>query len=81
MPNLPPSNPTRLRELAVWYREYADRAHTPWVCEGRLRTADELDSMAALMEENHADSSADGTAAATLALPARCATWLMLPTD
>ena len=33
MPNIPLENPQKLRELAAWYRAYAERANTPWVCE------------------------------------------------
>ena len=45
-----PQNPQKLRELAAWYREYAERAATPWVSEGRLQTADDLERYAALLE-------------------------------
>jgi hypothetical protein len=38
MPNIPLEDPG-MRELAAWYRDYSERASTPWVCEGRLRTA------------------------------------------
>jgi hypothetical protein len=51
MPNLPLENPQKLRELAAWYRDYAERAHTPWVCEGRLQTAAEIERAAAILEE------------------------------
>jgi hypothetical protein len=36
MPHVVPRNPQKLRELAAWYRDYADRAAAPWVSEGRL---------------------------------------------
>jgi hypothetical protein len=42
--------PERLRELAAWYRSYADRAPTPWVWEGRLRTAEEFEREAACLD-------------------------------
>ena len=32
-------NPLRLRELASWYRELAERAGNPAIWEGRLRMA------------------------------------------
>ena len=51
MPNIPLEDPQKLRELAAWYRAYAERAHTPWVSEGRLRTAADLDRAAAVLEE------------------------------
>jgi hypothetical protein len=50
MPQVVPQNPQKLRELAAWYREYAERAATPWVSEGRLQTADDLERYAALLE-------------------------------
>jgi hypothetical protein len=43
-------NPMKLRELAAWYRDYAERAGAPWVYEGRLRTADELERRAKFLE-------------------------------
>jgi hypothetical protein len=43
-------NPQKLRELAAWYREYAERASAPWVREGRLRTAACLEHQAAMLE-------------------------------
>jgi len=52
MPNLPLENPQKLRELAAWYRDYAERASAPWVCEGRLQTAEDLERQAALLEES-----------------------------
>jgi hypothetical protein len=50
------SNPSledaaRLRELAAWYRQYAELAGAAWVYEGRLRTADELERQAARLEQ------------------------------
>jgi len=50
MLNIPLEDLERLRRLAAWYRDYAERAHTPWVGEGRLRTAEELERHAALLE-------------------------------
>jgi hypothetical protein len=50
MPNIPLEDPERLRKLAAWYRDYAERAHTPWVSEGRLQTAVELQRHAARLE-------------------------------
>jgi hypothetical protein len=51
MPNIELENPQKLRELAAWYRNYAECAHTSWVCEGRLQTAEDLERRAALLEE------------------------------
>jgi hypothetical protein len=39
-------NPRRLRELAHWYREFAERAGNPAIWEARLRTAKELEQEA-----------------------------------
>jgi hypothetical protein len=33
------SDPNKLRELAAWCRDFAERAGSPWVWEARLRTA------------------------------------------
>src|SRR5208337_1994722 len=34
----------KLRQLAAWYHEFADRAGNPWVWDARLRTAQELEA-------------------------------------
>jgi hypothetical protein len=36
----------KLRELAVWYREFAERAGNPMIWEARLRTAEDLEAEA-----------------------------------
>ena len=41
----------RLRELAHWYREFAERAGNPVIWEARLRTAAELEREADRLEE------------------------------
>jgi hypothetical protein len=38
-----PQEPRRLRELAAWYREFAERTGNPVIWEARLRTAAELE--------------------------------------
>jgi hypothetical protein len=50
MPQVVPQNPQKLRELAAWYRDYAERAAAPWVIDGRLQTAADLERYAALLE-------------------------------
>src|SRR5437667_403824 len=35
-PSFELENPQKLRELATWYRDYAERAGTPWVRERRF---------------------------------------------
>jgi hypothetical protein len=42
----------RLRELAGWYREFAERAGNPWIWEARLKQADELEQEAAGLEQS-----------------------------
>jgi len=44
------TDPTRLRELASWYRDFAERAGSPAIWEARLRTAKELEAEADLAE-------------------------------
>jgi hypothetical protein len=39
-------SPSKLRELAAWYREFAERAGNPTIWEARLRLAEELDAEA-----------------------------------
>ena len=41
----------KLRDLAAWYREFAERAGDPWIWDARLRTADKLEKEAALLEK------------------------------
>lgn len=44
-------DPAKLKELASWYREFAERAGNPMIWEARLRTADDLDEEAARIEQ------------------------------
>ena len=44
------SDPTKLRELAAWYREFAERTGNPMIWECRLHTADDLDAEADRLE-------------------------------
>jgi hypothetical protein len=46
-----PKDPCRLRELAAWYREFAERAGDPVIWEARLRTAAELEREADRLEK------------------------------
>ena len=39
----------RLRNVAAWYREFADKAAVPWIWEARLRHVEELDREADLI--------------------------------
>ena len=49
-----PKEPRRLRKLATWYREFAERAGNPSIWEARLRTAAELEQEANRLEEEPA---------------------------
>ena len=40
----------KLRELAAWYRQFAERAGDPWIWEARLRTAEKLEAEADRLE-------------------------------
>jgi hypothetical protein len=42
--------PERLRELAAWYREYAERTGNPAIWDARIRTAEDLEAAAARLE-------------------------------
>ena len=41
----------KLRKLADWYREFAERAGNPWIWEARLKRAAELERESAQLEE------------------------------
>jgi hypothetical protein len=41
-------NPSKLRKLASWYRDFAERAGNPATWVARLRTAEELEAEADL---------------------------------
>ncbi|MBV8088053.1 MAG: hypothetical protein JO139_00480 [Alphaproteobacteria bacterium] len=43
------TSPSKLRELASWYRDFAERAGNPMIWEARLRTAKELEAEADLV--------------------------------
>ena len=44
------NNPRKLRELARWYRAFAERTGNPAIWEARLRTAEDLEEEAARIE-------------------------------
>ena len=46
-----PKEPRKLRELATWYRAFAEKAGNPVIGEARLRTAMELEREADRLEE------------------------------
>ena len=44
-------DPKKLRELAVWYRKFAEKACNPSIWESRLRMAEDLEQEAAALLE------------------------------
>jgi hypothetical protein len=47
-------DPQKLRELASWYREFAERAANPAIWDSRLRTAEDLEAEAHRVEQRTA---------------------------
>jgi hypothetical protein len=43
----------RLRDLAAWYREFAERTENPAIWDSRLRTAEELEREAEALESRN----------------------------
>jgi len=43
----------KLRDLASWYREFAERAENPMIWDARLRTAEDLEREAGNLENQH----------------------------
>jgi hypothetical protein len=41
-----------LRELASWYREYAERTGNPAIWDARIRTAEDLEAEATRLESS-----------------------------
>ena len=50
--------PYRLRELACWYREFAERSGNPAIWDARLRTAEDLEAEAARLDRQGRGSAA-----------------------
>ena len=46
--------PEKMRELAAWYRRFAERAGSSVIWESRLQMADALEKEANLLEQDHA---------------------------
>ena len=44
-------DPIKLRELAAWYREFAEEAGNPSLWEARLRMAEDLEQEATRLEQ------------------------------
>ena len=57
------TNAERLRELADWYRAFAERTANPTIWDARLRTAEDLEAEAARVERSEAATASDPKAA------------------
>jgi hypothetical protein len=44
------NDPQKLRDLACWYRAFAERTGNPTIWDARLRTAEDLEAEAARIE-------------------------------
>lgn len=53
--------PNKLRELASWYRAFAERSGNPTIWEARLRTAEDLEAEAARVERGEAQALSTST--------------------
>ncbi len=51
----------KLRDLASWYREFAERAENPAIWDARLRTAEDLEREAGNIESQGERSLADAS--------------------
>jgi hypothetical protein len=47
-------DPLKLRELAAWYREFAEKTANPSIWEVRLRMAEDLECEADRLEQRQA---------------------------
>ena len=45
------NDPKRLRELAMWYRAFAEKASSSAIWDARLRTAEDLDDEVSRIEQ------------------------------
>jgi hypothetical protein len=50
----PMQDPIKLRELAAWYREFAEKTGNPSLWEARLRMAEDLEQEATRLEQRQA---------------------------
>ena len=49
-------DPRKLRELAAWYREFAEQSGNPAIWDSRLRTAEDLEPEAVALEARWAQA-------------------------
>ena len=64
----------KLRELASWYREFAERTGNPTIWDARIRNAEDLEAEAKLLERREPEFATIATPAprsARLAAPRR----------
>ena len=64
----------KLRELASWYREFAERTGNPTIWDARIRTAEDLEAEAKRLEQREPEFAAIATPvprSARLAAPRR----------
>ena len=52
--------PEKLRELAAWYREFAEKTENATIWEARLRTAETLEEEAVRLEQRQVAAAAAG---------------------
>jgi len=57
LPHLTLDEAQQLRELAAWYRDFAERAGNPAIWERRLLLAEDLEAAAARIESGVAHNS------------------------
>jgi len=50
-------DPAKLRELAAWYREFAEQSGNPAIWDRRLRTAEDLEAEAHQLETHASEVS------------------------
>ena len=50
-PQISIEDPQRLRVLAAWYRQFAEKTVNPTIWDARLRTAEDLDREAERLEQ------------------------------
>lgn len=46
------NSPAKLRELAAWYREFAEKTENPAIWESRIRMAEDLEAEATKQEND-----------------------------
>jgi hypothetical protein len=53
-------DPAKLRELAAWYRKFAEQSGNPTIWDSRLRTAEDLEAEALALESRPARAPSGG---------------------